>query len=510
MKKLSIKLLIALIIFAITVISVMSLTNRYILFNDITAEQIKSRQDIETNISTNLSIMDKAHTVFQQLESEEMKKGLHALRSKYEQEPDVKKWDLEEIKKMYGPMDFYVLNNKGQVFVTTHVPSKNMDFRECCTDFVLLIKERLKTDAFYFDGLEISVAAKDPQMYSYLATKDHRYLLEFGISFKDTKVAQQFNYENTVKLLINNHTDLEELRIMTDDGFMLNNDPSMETYKDLDTALQKAFWKTTKTEKIQEVVEKGKDGAKLVHRFIPYNAEESRGNATNRVVYAVYNNAAEQELIQKNTTQFFLMLGAGVATSLILLIVILKLLNNTIRLATYDTLTGAYNRASYLQHMDSLIGDRQHYPVGLMLVDLDNFKQVNDVYGHAAGDEILIDVTTILKKMTAGSGYVVRFGGDEFAIVFKQATAQQLKQYGEALLEAMRERKNAHEQNRWSNLSMSIGATLQEESTEEEARLFERADKALYISKNNGKDSYTFLAPLTTQQNKKMSLSPSR
>lgn len=510
MKKLSIKLLIALIIFAITVISVMSLTNRYILFNDIAAEQVESRKDIETNISTNLSMMDKAHTVFQQLESEEMKKGLHALRLKYEQNPDVKKWDLEEIKKTYGPMDFYVLNNKGQVVVTTHEPSKNMDFRECCTDFVLLIKKRLQTDAFYFDGLEISVAAKDPQMFSYLATKDHRYLLEFGISFKDTKVAQQFNYENTVKSLINNHADLEALRIMTYDGFVLNNDPTIQSFEDLDESLQKAFWKTTKTGKVQEIIEEKKDGAKLIHRFIPYKAEESRGNATNRVVYAKYNNSTEQKLIQKNTTQFFMMLGAGLVTSIVLLIVILKLLNNTIRLATYDTLTGAYNRASYLQYMDSLIGDRQHHPVGLMLVDLDNFKQVNDVYGHAAGDAILIDVTAILKKVTAGSGYVVRFGGDEFAIVFKKATAKELKQYGEALLEALRERKNANEQSRWSNLSMSIGATLQQESTEEEKMLFERADKALYISKNNGKDSYTFLAPLTTQMNNQVKLSPSR
>lgn len=191
------------------------------------------------------------------------------------------------------------------------------------------------------------------------------------------------------------------------------------------------------------------------------------------------------------------MLVIGLITAVILLSVILKLLNNTIRLATYDPLTHAYNRASYLQYMDEIIGKRDHYPVGLMLIDLDNFKQVNDVYGHAEGDNVLITVTSILKQVTGAEGYVVRFGGDEFAIVFEQATRESLKTYGEALLAEMRRQRDAGENDAWAVLSMSIGATLQQEATEEEKELFDRADKALYISKNNGKDGYTYLSPET-------------
>lgn len=99
MKKLSLKLLIALIIFAIVVISVMSFTNRYILSKDISSEQNNLRQDIENNIFTNLSTMDKAHAIFQQLESDEMEKGLKDLQTYYAKNPDVEKWDMQNIKK---------------------------------------------------------------------------------------------------------------------------------------------------------------------------------------------------------------------------------------------------------------------------------------------------------------------------------------------------------------------------------------------------------------------------
>lgn len=408
-----------------------------------------------------------------------------------------------EHKKTYKNMDFYILNGKGQVVVTTHKPSENMDFNDCCAKFVSLIQERIQTDQFYFDGLELSIAGKDQRMYSYLATPDHKYLLEFGISFINTNVAKEFNYEDTVETLISNHADLEDLRVMTTEGYILNNDKGIESHKDLDKDLQKAFFYTTENQTESEVVKTNKDGSKEIHRFLYYDAGiEERGNATNRVVYAKYSNVTEQAMLKKNTAQFWSMLVIGLITAVILLIVILKLLNNTMRLATYDPLTHAYNRASYLQYMDEIIGKRDHYPVGLMLIDLDNFKQVNDVYGHAEGDNVLITVTSILKQVTGTEGYVVRFGGDEFAIVFEQATRESLKTYGEALLAEMRRQRDAGENDAWAVLSMSISATLQQEATEEEKELFDRADKALYISKNNGKDGYTYLSPETVTKEK--------
>lgn len=185
----------------------------------------------------------------------------------------------------------------------------------------------------------------------------------------------------------------------------------------------------------------------------------------------------------------------------ILLLAILKLFNKTIRLATFDPLTGAYNRASYLQHMDERIANRHQFPIGLQLIDLDHFKQVNDTFGHAEGDLVLKETTKLLKRVVGKDGYVVRFGGDEFAIVYEKATKEKLAAKGEALLSAMRQMKTTANREAWHVLSMSIGATMQKESMEEEKELFERADRALYMSKNNGKDGYTYLAPPTVEKN---------
>lgn len=388
-KHLRMKLAATLIIFGIITIVVMTLTTRYILVNDILDEQKVLRANIEENIVADLNVMDKAHRIFQDIESEEMELGLRELSAYYETNPDVHTWPLDEIAQRYPNMDFYVLNNEGKVEVTTHKPSEGMDFKECCTEFVKLIQQRMLTDDFYFDGLEISVAEGSQNMYSYLATPDHQYLLEFGVGFDETEVAKQFNYEEMVARLKETHADLTELYILTHDGFVLNSDQTLKAYSDLNRDLQQAFWQTVETEQPHEQ----QNGEKTTHRFITYHADEARGNATHRIVYMTYNNVSEVALLQRNTVQFWLMLLTGLLTTGILLLAILKLFNKTIRLATFDTLTGAYNRASYLQHMDELIANRHQFPIGLQLIDLDHFKQVNDTFGHAEGDLVLKETT---------------------------------------------------------------------------------------------------------------------
>ena len=495
MRNLSFKLWSLLILFAVMIISIMSFTTHTLLTKDVAEYQTSVRADIENNIVANLQTMDKAHQIFQKSETDEMKSVLYLLRDYYEENPAIHTWDLDAIKKTYEHFDFYILNNKGQVEITTHEPSRGIDFNDCCSDFVKLIQERIKTDQFYFDGLEISVAANDQRMYGYLPTKDHNYLLELGIAFEDTHVAKEFNYEKTVHSLLENHESLEDLRIFTYNGFVLNHQQDLLTYEDLEPKLQQAFLEASKLEKDTEVVKKYKDGVTETHRFISYQPEETNGTISKRIIYMKYNNKSELALAKQNSVQFLIMLVVAITTSSLLLLIILRILHNTIRLATYDSLTGAYNRASYLQHMDALINKRKHFPIGLMLVDLDNFKQVNDLYGHAEGDAILCEVAKILKEVTGPAGYVVRFGGDEFAIIIENAHVDKMKHYATLLLAEMQNRRIVSADHSWGHLSFSIGATIQQEPREEEKNLFERADQALYMSKERGKDGYTYLSP---------------
>jgi GGDEF domain-containing protein len=94
--------------------------------------------------------------------------------------------------------------------------------------------------------------------------------------------------------------------------------------------------------------------------------------------------------------------------------------NRLQKLAITDELTGLYN-ARYFRHFLSLIIERarkMHFPVTLLLFDIDNFKNYNDQFGHATGDEILKQAAALMRRCTRQHDLVARIGGDEFAVVF--------------------------------------------------------------------------------------------
>jgi len=187
------------------------------------------------------------------------------------------------------------------------------------------------------------------------------------------------------------------------------------------------------------------------------------------------------------------LLCIALGTSFIMLIVINKILSKTIHLATYDPLTNVFNRATYIRKMDNLLRKRKTNQPGLLLIDLDNFKLVNDQFGHGAGDKILIDTARILKQEVGNNGIVVRFGGDEFAIVLYDTKSENMRQLANSILDKFRHYKHVDNANidQWSVLSVSMGGAICHHPDESERSLFERADKALYQSKNAGKDQYT-------------------
>lgn len=460
------------------------------IFTNMLEEQRQSKEEnIERSIFMQLSEMDSAHAYFMELENKEMEADLYELRAYYERNPNIYSWDMTQIKQEIGNREFFIIDKESEIVVTTQRKSENFDFKDCCSDFVALVNRRIVTDQFYFDGLENSVALKETWLYSYLPTADHQYLLEFGIRFGDTSVSKHFSYEETVDNLLENNTNLVDLRILTRGGFVLNDTASFSKIEDMPADIERAFNSAVEHDNVTEVKKLNNDGLIETHRFIPYEAEIERGNATQRMIYVKYDNADEVDLKNKQTTMLLYMLAIGIVTAIVIMFIILRLFNRTIRLATYDALTGAYNRASYLQLTEELLHQSKKSPIGLMLLDLDNFKQANDQYGHIEGDKILKEFTTLLKAIVGKQGTVVRLGGDEFAIIFEKAEAQQLQDVAQQIL--MTARSQHKYNNVWSILSVSIGSTIQLHSHESEAQLFERADQALYNSKQNGKNKDT-------------------
>ncbi len=154
--------------------------------------------------------------------------------------------------------------------------------------------------------------------------------------------------------------------------------------------------------------------------------------------------------------------------------------------ATHDSLTGLYNRAGY----DLLLSGLDMKTTSLLLIDADNFKSVNDTYGHEMGDKVLRRIADTIKRSFRTEDCVCRIGGDEF-VVFMAHTGE--KQRG--LIVSRIDRINAELGRAMDDLPLiSVSVGIAHGGTAEPAQLFERADKALYETKSRGKRGYTFYA----------------
>jgi diguanylate cyclase (GGDEF)-like protein len=153
--------------------------------------------------------------------------------------------------------------------------------------------------------------------------------------------------------------------------------------------------------------------------------------------------------------------------------------------ALTDTLTGLRNRRA-LDSAMSLMIDRK-VPFGLMHIDLDYFKSVNDTLGHAAGDFVLQVVAEVLLSQTRLGDTVARVGGDEFVVVFKDLTdPDKLFKVAERVVEKLTEPSDFQRQ--VCRISASIGITISTDYALPSAdKMLSDADEALYASKNAGR-----------------------
>lgn len=161
--------------------------------------------------------------------------------------------------------------------------------------------------------------------------------------------------------------------------------------------------------------------------------------------------------------------------------------------ATLDALTNLNNRRQFETRLGQEISitKRQNNPLCAMMIDIDFFKRVNDTYGHAAGDEVLRTVATIIKQALRESDIPARYGGEEFAILLPYTHIEEAKIVGERLRKAVENSSitiyQGTDEEKQINVTISMGLA-EYNKTETGEELFERADKALYTAKTNGRN----------------------
>ncbi len=157
------------------------------------------------------------------------------------------------------------------------------------------------------------------------------------------------------------------------------------------------------------------------------------------------------------------------------------------RSSNIDSLTKVFNRRSLTSYLERLCQTRHlPYELHLLILDIDDFKVINDTFGHLAGDKVLIFIANILKSTLRDCDKVFRYGGEEFVITLNRISPETCLEVANRILTLIRSSKLIYKGDTL-NVTMSIGAT-QYSYNDTPEDIIERADKALYKSKNSGKD----------------------
>ena len=183
-------------------------------------------------------------------------------------------------------------------------------------------------------------------------------------------------------------------------------------------------------------------------------------------------------------------LGVEVAEHLALALAKLKLQETLQQRSVRDPLTGLYNR----RHMEEALmkeirlAQRQGHSLGILMVDLDRFKQVNDRHGHEAGDAVLREMAHVFSRQIRSGDTVCRFGGEEFTILLPDATPETAMKRAEQIRIAAKEAQVHINAEILPPTTLSIGIALFPEDGQTSEQLLQAADLALYRAKKEGRD----------------------
>jgi diguanylate cyclase (GGDEF)-like protein len=158
------------------------------------------------------------------------------------------------------------------------------------------------------------------------------------------------------------------------------------------------------------------------------------------------------------------------------------------RIAQTDFLTGAATRRSFMLELEKTLARfrRSHHPTALLLLDLDHFKQVNDTYGHPAGDLVLHTVAQTLASQLRGSDSIGRLGGEEFGVLLQDTAREQVPRTAERLRACLEGLRIEHDPP--LRITASFGIALLDTETPSAQQWLAAADLALYEAKRSGRN----------------------
>ncbi|HET7200328.1 MAG TPA: diguanylate cyclase [Burkholderiales bacterium] len=158
--------------------------------------------------------------------------------------------------------------------------------------------------------------------------------------------------------------------------------------------------------------------------------------------------------------------------------------------AITDSLTGLHNRRFLWEWLkrEFLRAERRSSTIAAIMLDIDHFKRVNDTFGHEAGDLVLKELGTLLKRSVRGTDVACRYGGEEFALVLPEISIENVRRRAEAIRVAVKQLALEYRGQSLGPIAVSLGVAVFPFHAHDGDSLFRRADEALYEAKGTGRD----------------------
>ena len=163
-------------------------------------------------------------------------------------------------------------------------------------------------------------------------------------------------------------------------------------------------------------------------------------------------------------------------------------------LAITDGLTKLYNSRCFYKQLDSEIdrSKRYNHPLTLLFLDIDHFKHYNDTYGHLEGDKVLAVIGKVIKSCLRKMDTAYRYGGEEFTVILPETSRGEVMTVAKRIKDAMENEKFSPQSGKSISITISIGATEYCQG-EKISTFVQRADKAMYLSKQRGRNQISTL-----------------
>jgi len=349
---------------------------------------------------------------------------------------------------------------------------------------------------FEVDRIDISTQAGEIKKYSYMPSPDNQYLFELSVSIEDKYPSfKSLNLFKDAAVLTKEYEMVEDIAFYSVEPLhygvaKLRNSKRPYLNPDVPEFEEELARQAVIQNSVQEEIKKT-DGIQNRYRFFPalVNDKEGEQGWNSYVVGINYNDQIMQEEISRHRRLFVINIVLIAALFAAFISIVVYLLKRFEYQAYHDKLTGLPNRKYFAEKFEELkeIADNSGSNIGVIFIDIDKFKAINDNFGHDIGDKVLKNIASRIENSLKEKDLKARMGGDEFLIALSNLKSKaDIIRVAERLIEDIKKPLVVEEKN--ISINISAGISIYPDDSEELEILMRNADSAMYKAKKKNKD----------------------